>query len=113
MLLMEQEFLAKKKNGKSNQIFKFISTTKTNPQPKKEETIIPSNIVNYFPKPNWHPPYINQVSIVDALASVGYPCKQDYRLRIGNRNNIPGPPFSPEYNTYMLNLMKEGKLIIP
>ena len=102
-----------KKNGKSNQIFKFISTTKTNPQPKKEETIIPSNIVNYFPKPNWHPPYINQVSIVDALASVGYPCKQDYRLRIGNRNNIPGPPFSPEYNTYMLNLMKEGKLIIP
>ena len=102
------------KNGKSNQIFKFISTTKTTPPPpppKKEEIIIPT--IRYFPKPNWHPPYIDQVSIVDALASVGYRYDKDYRLSIGIRNNIPGTPFSPQYNTYMLDLMKEGKLIIP
>ena len=85
------------KNRKSNQIFKFISTTP----------------VRYFPRPNWHPPYINQVSIVDALASIGYPYDKEYRLRIGNRNNIPGIPYSPEYNTYMLELMKKDKLIIP
>ena len=87
------------KTGKSNQIFNFEITT------KKE--------VRYFPKPNWHGPYINQVSIVDALASVGYPYDKNYRSQIGIRNNIPGVPFSPEYNTHMLNLMKQSKLIIP
>ena len=102
------------KTGKPNQIFIFEATTKTIPPPpqiKKEEVPIP--IVRFFPRPNWHGPYINQVSIVDALASVGYPSDKNYRAQIGNRNNIPGVPFSPEYNTHMLNLMKEGRLIIP
>ena len=102
------------KTGKPNQIFIFEATTKTIPPPpqiKKEEVPIP--IVRFFPRPNWHGPYINQVSIVDALASVGYPFDKNYRAQIGNRNNIPGVPFSPEYNTHMLNLMKEGRLIIP
>ena len=102
------------KTGKPNQIFIFEATTKTIPPPpqiKKEEVPIP--IVRFFPRPNWHGPYINQVSIVDALASVGYPSNKNYRAQIGNRNNIPGVPFSPEYNTHMLNLMKEGRLIIP
>ena len=88
-----------KKIGKPNQIFNFEITTKT--------------IISYFPRPNWHGPYINPVSIVDALASIGYPYDKNYRLQIGNRNNIPGEPFSSEYNTHMLDLMKEGKLIIP
>ena len=88
-----------KKIGKPNEIFNFEITTKTN--------------VSYFPRPNWHGPYNNQVSIVDALASIGYPYDQNYRSQIGIRNNIPGVPFSPEYNTHMLNLMKKGKLIIP
>ena len=83
---------------KTNQNFNFEITKKTDV---------------YFPRPNWHGPYINQVSIVDALASIGYPYDKNYRLQIGNRNNIPGVPFSPEYNTFMLNLMKAGKLIIP
>ena len=74
---------------------------------------IHESIVRYFPRPNWHGPYINQVSIVDALASIGYPYDKNYRSQIGIRNNIPGIPFSPEYNTHMLNLMKQGKLIIP
>ena len=103
------------KKGKPNQTFYFEATTKTMPPPPKlpEPPVPPQPQVNYFPKPNWHGPYINQVSIVDALASVGYPYDKNYRSQIGIRNNIPGVPFSPEYNTHMLNLMKQGKLIIP
>ena len=96
------------KTRKLNQTFYFEVTTKTIPPP--QHIPIP---VSYFPRPNWHGNYIDQVSIVDALKSVGYPSDKGYRLRIGIRNNIPGEPFSPAYNTHMLNLMKEGRLIIP
>ena len=106
------------KKGKPNQTFYFEATTKTMPpppKPKEPPRYIPppQPQVNYFPRPNWHYPYINQVSIVDALGSVGYPNDRAYRIRIGARNNIPGTPLSPDYNTRMLNLMKEGRLIIP
>ena len=106
------------KKGKPNQTFYFEATTKTMPPPPKPNEpprYIPSPQpqVNYFPRPNWHYPYINQVSIVDALGSVGYPNDRAYRIRIGARNNIPGTPLSRDYNTRMLNLMKEGRLIIP
>ena len=100
------------KKGKPNQTFYFEATTKTMPPPPKlPEPPVPQ--VNYFPRPNWHYPYTNQVSIVDALGSVGYPNDKAYRIRIGARNNIPGTPLSRDYNTRMLNLMKEGRLIIP
>ena len=106
------------KKGKPNQTFYFEATTKTMPPPPKPHEPPkyippPQPQVNYFPRPNWHYPYINQVSIVDALGSVGYPNDRAYRIRIGARNNIPGTPLSPDYNTRMLNLMKEGRLIIP
>ena len=106
------------KKGKPNQTFYFEATTKTMPPPPKPNEPPkyippPQPQVNYFPRPNWHYPYINQVSIVDALGSVGYPNDRAYRIRIGARNNIPGTPLSPDYNTRMLNLMKEGRLIIP
>ena len=106
------------KKGKPNQTFYFEATTKTMPPPPKPNEPPkyippPQPQVNYFPRPNWHYPYINQVSIVDALGSVGYPNDKPYRIRIGARNNIPGTPLSPDYNTRMLNLMKEGRLIIP
>ena len=106
------------KKGKPNQTFYFEATTKTMPpppKPKEPPRYIPppQPQVNYFPRPNWHYPYINQVSIVDALGSVGYPNDRAYRIRIGARNNIPGTPLSRDYNTRMLNLMKEGRLIIP
>ena len=107
-----------KKKRKPNQYFYFEVTTKTMPPPPPPPPppkVTPPSPppVNYFPRPNWHGKYINQVSIMDALASVGYPNDKGYRLRIGQRNNIPGMPYSPEYNTHMLNLMKEGRLIIP
>ena len=106
------------KKGKPNQTFYFEATTKTMPpppKPKEPPRYIPppQPQVNYFPRPNWHYPYINQVSIVDALGSVGYPNDRAYRIRIGIRNNIPGTLLSRDYNTRMLNLMKEGRLIIP
>ena len=69
--------------------------------------------VQYFPIPNFNGASSNQFSIVDALRSVGYDSSKNYRLKIGQRNNIPGTPFTPQYNMIMLNLMKAGKLIIP
>ena len=67
----------------------------------------------YFPIPNFINGAFNSCSIIDALKSVGYPYDKNYRIKIGQRNNIPGPIFSPAYNMQMLNLMKQGKLIIP
>ena len=118
MPIMVQEFHAKRKKRKPNQSFYFEVTTKTMPPPPPpppppapvQPTVPPPN---YFPRPNFHGPYNNQVSIVDALKSVGYPSDKGYRLRIGQRNGIPGQPFTIPYNTHMLNLMKEGRLIIP
>ncbi len=69
--------------------------------------------VQYFPIPNFNNGASNSFSIVDALKSVGYPYDKNYRIKIGQINNIPGPIFSPAYNMQMLNLMKQGKLIIP
>ena len=101
-----------KKEGNPKQIFNFESTVKTILPPNND---IPKRIVkiNYFPKPNFHGIYNDIDSIIDALASVGYPTDQPYREKIGIRNNIPGVPFTKSYNIHMLNLMKAGKLIIP
>ena len=113
------KILCKEKNGKTNQKFNFEATSKTVPPPpppppqKQNPPPPPQPQVRYFPRPNWHYPYLNQCSIVDALKSIGVDSSQAYRKRIGDRNGIPGAPFSPAYNTHMLNLMKEGRLIIP
>ena len=94
------------RKGISNQIFYFEET-------KDTSSISYDPYIQYFPKPNFHGIYNNRFSIVDALASIGYPYYHYYRLRIGQRNNIPGIPFSLNYNLHMLNLMKQGRLIIP
>ena len=113
------KIICKEKNGKINQRFNFESTIKTPPPPppkppeppKASEPPRPPE--RYFPIPNFHHPYTNQVSIVDALKSVGADSSKGYRRAIGDRNGIPGAPYSPSYNTHMLNLMKQGRLIIP
>ena len=112
------KIICKEKNGKTNQKFNFEATSKTvppppPPPPPPQPIIHNQPQVNYFPRPNWHGPYTNQVSIVDALNSIGVDSSRAYRKRIGDRNPIPYAPFSPAYNTLMLNLMKEGRLIIP
>ena len=106
------------KTGKPNQKFNFTATQKTLPPPPPPPDIPQPQTptqppVSYFPRPNFHGIYNNQVSIVDALRSIGVDASREYRRRIGERNGIPGTPFSEEYNTIMLNLMKEGRLIIP
>ena len=90
-------------------VINFEQKNKTIPHPQPSE---PKKI-KYFPKPNFHDIFNDPLSIVDALGSVGYPNDRAYRMRIGVRNNIIGNPFSPDYNTRMLLLMKEGRLIIP
>ena len=90
------------RNGKLNQRFNF--------EPFVEKI---EQVIKYFPLPNFHHPFSNPVSIVDALGSIGADFSKEYRFKIGIRNEIPGTPFSPEYNTEMLRRMKEGRLIVP
>ena len=94
------------RKGTPNQIFYFEATNETISKSYNPYT-------HYFPRPNFHGIYNNRNSIVDALKSVAYPSNLEYRLRIGQRNNIPGTPFSVAYNFRMLNLMMQGRLIIP
>jgi hypothetical protein len=89
------------RNGGLNQQFNLVSTTKTIPH------------VSYFPIPNFHHPFSDRNSIVDALKSIGVDSSLQYRAKIGARNGIPGRAGQASYNTHMLNLLKSGKLIIP
>ena len=114
------KILCKEKNGKTNQKFNFEATSKTlppppTPPPQKQNppSPTPPPQVRYFPIPDFHSPYNDRNSIVDALKSIGVDSSRDYRKRIGDRNGIPYAPFTPAYNTHMLNLLKEGRLIIP
>ena len=109
------------RNGGLNQQFNLVSTTKTippPPPPPKEEIkmgggCVPHPQVSYFPIPNFHHPYSDRNSIVDALKSIGVDSSLQYRAKIGARNGIPGRAGQASYNTHMLNLLKSGKLIIP
>lgn len=53
------------------------------------------------------------VSIMQALASLGEQNSYAYRTQIASMNGITGYKGTPEQNTYMLNLLKAGKLIKP
>lgn len=70
-------------------------------------------VFTHFPKPDFHHPYSDPKSIVDALGSIGVENTGEYRTMIGNRNGIPGVPLSPQYNIEMLRRIKEGSLLIP
>ena len=108
------------RTGELNQQFKFVTTTKTPPPssaPQPQSQPIPSPVppppVSYFPIPNFHHPYSDRNSIVDALKSIGVNSSLQYRILIGQRNGIPGRPGQCDFNIRMLNLLKSGKLIIP
>ena len=55
----------------------------------------------------------NTKSIVDALKSIGEKSSFEYRSRIANINNIKNYIGTSSQNTYLLNLLKAGKLIKP
>ena len=105
------------KTGAANQHFKF-EIPPPPPPPKHQPKPIPAPIpvpipVSYFPIPNFHHPYTDRNSIVDALKSIGVNSSLDYRAIIGRKNNIPGIPGDKAYNITMLNLLKSGRLIKP
>ena len=62
----------------------------------------------YFPAT----PY-RGVSIVDGLRAIGSDASYGYRERIAARNGIGGYVGSPQQNTHMLNLLKNGQLLRP
>ena len=68
----------------------------------------PQPQVNYFRAT----PYTG-VSIVDGLAAIGEGRSYAYREQIAAVNGIGGYRGTPEQNTHMLNLLKQGRLIKP
>lgn len=60
----------------------------------------------YYPIPKY-----NGNSIVDALKNISINSSFEYRSLIAKKNNIKDYTGTPEQNTYMLNLLKKGKLI--
>ena len=60
----------------------------------------------------YYPPYLGKsASIVDALASLGVNASKDNRSKIAAANGIPSYSGTAKENTYLLNLLKHGKLI--
>ena len=111
------------RSGQLHQQFKFVTTTKTLPPPpppkpqpsppQVQQQTPPPPPVSYFPIPNFHHPYSDRNSIVDALKSIGVDSSLQYRALIGQRNGIPGRAGQPNFNVSMLNLLKSGRLIRP
>jgi len=62
----------------------------------------------YFIKPSYE-----GCSIVDALEEIHVDSSQSYRSKIAAANGIENYKYTPEQNTKMLNMLKEGKLKIP
>ena len=62
----------------------------------------------YFP-----PTPYKDYSIVDGLKAIGVDSSYDYREKIAEKNGIESYMGTPQQNTEMLNLLKEGKLLKP
>lgn len=60
----------------------------------------------------YYPPYLGKsASIVDALATLGVNASKDNRKKIAAANGIQSYSGTAQENTYLLNLLKHGKLI--
>ena len=60
----------------------------------------------------YYPPYLGKsTSIVDALSTLGVNASKDNRKKIASANGIPSYSGTAQENTYLLNLLKHGKLI--
>jgi len=64
--------------------------------------------LQYFP-----PTPYKDYSIVDGLKAIGADSSYDYREKIAEKNGIESYLGTPQQNTVMLNLLKEGKLLKP
>lgn len=72
-----------------------------------QKLILPSSLT-YFKKYTG-----NSASIVEALKSIGEKYSYDYRTKVANINKISNYMGTSVQNTYLLNLLKQGKLIKP
>lgn len=84
---------------------RFINMVKAKLDGAQEPTAPQQPSGNYYPVPNY-----SGVSIVDALNSIGVDSSYNNRSKIASINGINDYKGTPEQNTYMLNLLKEGKL---
>ncbi len=57
--------------------------------------------------------YFDNTSIVDGLKSIGVDSSFSYRIKIANKNGISMYVGSPSQNMYLLELARNGKLLIP
>ena len=72
-----------------------------------QKILLPNNSI-YFPKYNG-----KSNSIVDALNSLNINSSYNYRAKIAKKNNINNYYGTSNQNIKMLNLLKQGKLLIP
>lgn len=72
-----------------------------------QKLILPTNLI-YFKKYSG-----NSVSIVDALKSLKEQYSYDYRTKVASINGISNYVGTSVQNTYLLNLLKQGKLLKP
>lgn len=101
---MQQELIKNINNisQENDYLKKIIEEIKNRPPPP------PPHQVNYFKAT----PYTG-VSIVDGLAAIGEIRTYEYRAQNAAVNGISGYTGTPEQNTHMLNLLKQGRLIKP
>ena len=73
-----------------------------------KEQITQTTKSRIFPIPNY-----KGCSIVDALKSIGYESSFNYRKRIADINGIGNYTGQPNQNLHMLELLNQGRLVIP
>lgn len=73
-----------------------------------QKLIVPNNKTTYLKKYTG-----NSLSLVDSLKNVGIDSSFNYRTRIASANGIVNYIGTSIQNTYLLNLLKQGKLIRP
>ena len=98
------------KNNESNNIFEFKATVNNQPIQSSQTPHTLSN-VKYFPIPDFHDPYINRDSIVDALKSIKVDSSFGNRKKLASKNGINNYKGTAKENNKLLNLLKKGKLI--
>lgn len=95
---------------KEGKLIKPVGTTVSTPTPTPtpEPETKPAPVVNYFPKCG-----SSFTSLYPALESIGVNCDWELHKKIAALNGIEGFTGTVAQNTQLLNLLKQGKLIMP
>ena len=108
-LIKEKEYIINNNNQAIRELEKKFYSDKgiSNEVNNSDVPPLPTN-EEYFPKT----PY-DGLSIVDGLLAIGAHNGYNYRCQIAEKNNIKNYTGEPGQNLYMLQLLKEGKLLKP